>query len=568
MIRRRLPLAISLLACSVITVEAQSPREQTPAPTLPPRVGVEPGAPLSLTLSEAIRLTLEQNNDVAVARLQTEGAEQEVRAQEGVFDPRFIPSFLYQRAALPVASAIGGATNGRVEQNQLAGGLLFGGRSPWAGGRFGFEFVSTRVETNNQFARLNPEFPSALGVTFTQPLLRGRTIDLERRQILLARRAADLTDAQLTQIVMDQLTLVEQAYWDLVFATRNLEVQAAALQQAQGQVASNERQVGAGTLAPIDVVEAATQVANFRQSVASAQQAVTEAENRLKNLMLSTRQASAWNQPVVPADLIDRPLPTFSLEQAMPLALARRPELAALDTVRAQNDIDRRFFQDESRPQLDLVGSYTLSGLAGTPLGSIGNPLESGTDAALLARLNDLSVRAGLSPLDPPAPTTGSTMPPFFVGSYGASLRNILARRFPTAVVQLQIELPLANRTAKANVARTRITADQIQRQRQRLEQTIESDVRNAMQTVQTSQERLEAAGTARRNALEQYESERRRFESGISTVFLVLERQTALVTAQAQELRVRADLNQAIALLDRAVGTTLERHGVQLERS
>ena len=105
----------------------------------------------------------------------------------------------------------------------------------------------------------------------------------------------------------------------------------------------------------------------------------------------------------------------------------------------------------------------------------------------------------------------------------------------------------------------------QIARQRQQLEQAIEAEVRNTLQAVGSAQMRLDAAASARRNALEQYESERRRFESGLSTVFLVLQRQTSLVTAQALELRARADLNQAIASLERAVGGTLERHGVKL---
>jgi len=132
-------------------------------------------------------------------------------------------------------------------------------------------------------------------------------------------------------------------------------------------------------------------------------------------------------------------------------------------------------------------------------------------------------------------------------------------------VVQLQMDLPLVNNTAKANIARTEIAGAQIERRRRQLEQAIEAEVRNALQAVQSSEARRDAAASARRNALEQYESELRRFESGLGTVFLVLQRQTALVTAQARELRARADLNQAVSLFDRAIGGTLERHNVKL---
>jgi HAE1 family hydrophobic/amphiphilic exporter-1 len=551
---------------------AEAGQQEPPAPAssaavIPPRVGVESAAERPITLDEAIRMTLEHNNDVSMARLDTASARQDIRAAEGAFDPRLVPALSYQRATTVTVSAVGGGTNGQLHTNQLAGTMELSGRSPWLGGRFSTTFSSSRLETSNLLSRLNPQFPSAFGASYVQPLFRGRTIDVERRQILLSRRAADLTDSQLTQVVMDQLTLVEGAYWDLVFAQRNLQVQATALTQAQTQVESNERQVREGTLAPIDVVEAQIQVANFRQSVASAQQTLTQAENRLKALMLANRQADMWNEPLQPTEPADRTVPALPLEEAMRLALERRPELQALETARAQIDIDRRYYGDLARPQVNLVGSYALSGLAGGTVTSVTNPIggNAAADAAVRARLNELSALAGLDALSPPPTSTGSAVPGFLVGSYSASLSNLFNARYPTALVQLQVDLPIANNTAKANIARTQIAAERLGRQRQQLEQAIEAEVRNALQAVRSSHDRLDAASSARRNAQEQYESERRRFDSGLSTVFLVLERQTALVTAQAQELRSQADLNQAAALLDRATGGTLVRHQVQV---
>jgi outer membrane protein len=536
-VRRRGLASLVIATCSIAPGAAQQQAPDTPpAVVLPPRVGIT-GAPLSMTLDEAIRLALEQNNDVAIARLDTAAARADIRVAEGVFEPRLVPGASYQRTTTASVSALGGGANGRVQQRQIFGSLGLDGRTPWAGGRFAADFNSSRVVTSNQFSRLNPQFPSALSASYVQPLFRGRAIDQERRQILLARRTADLSVAQLAQIAAEQLTLVEAAYWDLVFAARNLEVQSQALAQAQAQVTSNERQVGQGTLAPIDVVEAQTQVANFRQSIASAQQALTEAENRLKTLVAPSRGAGIWNRPIVPTDPADLPVPSLALEEATTLALSRRPELSALDTVRAENAINHDFFRDQAKPQFDVIGSYTMSGVAGGALTTVS-----------------------------PIGGTTTTVPEFLVGSFGRSLNNLFAGRFPTALVQLQVELPLRNSTARANMARTEIEATQIAKRREQLEQAIEADVRNSLQAVQSSQQRLEAAASAHRNAREQYESERRRFESGLGTVFLVLQRQTALVTAQAQELRARTDLNQAIALLERAVGGTLEAHGVRIE--
>jgi outer membrane protein TolC len=526
-------VALIVALTTATQAQAQTP-PATPAPASsqpagPARVGVE-AQTLSVSLADVIQRALENNADVAISRIDTQIAAENIHLAHGAYDPRLVPVLSFQHAVNASASALGGAVNGRVETNQSVAGVQFLGLTPWAGGSFNLDFTDTRNTTSNQFAKLNPQYPAAFSVSYTQPLWRDRTIDAERRAIQLSQQAADLTRAQLTQSLMDQIMLVEQAYWELVFAVRNLDVQNSALEQARQQVASNERQSREGALAPIDVVEAATQVENFKQTVALSQQALTEAENRLKLLMLTNRTAAEWNQPLLPTSPVDRAAPELTVDEAIALALRRRPELAASDTARAQNEVDRRFYTDQTKPQVDLVGGATLSGLSGGRV--------TATDA---------------------------TIPSFLIGTYGTSLGNLFASRFPTAVVQIQMDLPVRNTAARANVARTELTATRLARERDQLEQSIAAEVRNAMQAVQSTRDRFNAAASASRNAVEQYESERRRFESGISTVFLVLQRQSALVAAQAREVRAQADLNQAIALLDRAIGGTLERYGVSV---
>lgn len=566
MIVRSLTIAVILAAVllSPKALLAQPQPEPPPPPVVPPRVGVTGTAPAAITIQDAIQMALEHNTDVAIARLAREAAEQDIRAAEGVYDVRLLPTFSYQRTVSPSTSELSGGAAGRLQERRLFGGVGVDALSPWGGGQLTVDFSGTRLESSNQFLRLNPQFPSAFGVSFTQPLLRGFRIDPARRQILLTRRAADLTAAQVSTVLMEQLALVEQAYWDVVFATRFLEVQVTALGQAQGQVASNERQAQQGTLAPIDVVEAETQAATFRQSVATAQQALAQAENRLKRLVLANRNAALWSQALVPTEPSDRDLPSITVEEALKLALAQRPELRESQVALEQNAIEQRFLADEARPRVDLVGTYTLSGLAGTALSGSGSQLRSSIDPAVLARLNALSALAGFDPVTL-TPGSPATLPGFLSGGLGESMSSIWARRFPTALAQVQVDLPIRNRTARANIARGLIARRELERRRDQTEQTVEADVRNALQAVESSRSRLDAASSARRNAQEQYESERRRFESGLSTVFLVLQRQTALVTAQGQEVRARTELNQAVALFDRATGGTLARYGVVL---
>jgi outer membrane protein TolC len=200
--------------------------------------------------------------------------------------------------------------------------------------------------------------------------------------------------------------------------------------------------------------------------------------------------------------------------------------------------IEEQYYRDQTRPQIDLVGSYGMAGLAGTPALTT-NPL---TGAPLAGSVN------------------GS-----FLGGYGRSVDGLLGRAYPTARIDLRIGLPIGNHTAQANLAVAQTAREQIRRQRAALEQQIEADVRNTLQGVRSAEARVAAAGVARVSAQQQYESELRRFESGLSTVFLVLQRQTDYVTAQAREIEAQADLSTATASLRRATGTTLETRGVTL---
>ncbi|MGE3341824.1 MAG: TolC family protein [Vicinamibacterales bacterium] len=464
-----------------------------------------------------------------------------------------------------MASLIGGGANGQTQQDAATGSLGVRGLIPKTGGSFQALFSSSRLSTDNQFVTLNPQFPANFSVSFTQPLGRGLTIDTARRQIEIASRNEAVSEAQLRRQAIDALTNVEQAYWNLVFAHRNLEVQRQALAQARRQVESNRRSVAQGALAEIDVVEAETQAAVFEQNLYAAQETLSRAENALKLLVAPDRGSEIWNREILPLTPLAPEAPDVDLQTAVGLALMNRPELeqlaASADIVR----VEERFYRDQGRPQVDLVGSYTTSGLAGSLADRGANPITGGT-AILQERVNLLSTQLGLPPL-PPA-TTAPAVPSAFLGGYSQSLQSLVEGAYPTARLDLRIGLPFGNRVASANLARTLVQRDQLRVQGGQLQSAIEAEVRNAMQGVRSAQARLTAAGVARASAERQYDSEQRRFETGLSTVFLVLQRQTEAVTAQARELQAQVDLAAAIATLRRSTGETLQAHNVSVLRS
>ncbi len=538
-----------------------APNFEAPARPLPSaeRVGVDMADQSPLTLNEAIALALQNNNDIDGSRIDVQVAEFNLTAARGVYDPIISSENYYESRTTPTSSTISGGLNGSVTQKDLTGAARFGGFSPYAGGSYQLDFSSTRLMTNNQNVTLNPQFPSALTFTYTQPLLRGRRFDLNRRQIEIAKKNLSLTDAQFRARAIDVITQVEQAYWDLAFSLRNLQVQIDAVKQARTQVESNQRLVAHGALAPIDIIAANTQVTTFEQSVYTAQEAVTRAENTLKTLILPDRTAALWSRPLTPVTPVNLEAPRVPLAEALTAALKSRPELSQLQTNAEINRIDERYYRELLKPQVDLIGTYTTAGLAGSQVISTSSTTSS--NALLRTRVNDLSALAGLPPL--PATTTSGSVSPNLVGGYSKSLTNLFDQNYPTYRVGAAISLPLRNRTADANLGRSLAEGRRIQNQRAQQEQLIEADVRNVTQSLRSAEARLASAASTRASAEQQYESEQRQFRAGTTTIFLVLQRQTELLAARGSELQAQTDLNKAISEFHRATGNTLEVNNV-----
>ncbi|MFN2530354.1 MAG: TolC family protein [Pyrinomonadaceae bacterium] len=542
---------------AVPAVASEFRAQQKPLPELG-RVGVDMDHQYPLTLREALSLALENNKDIEVARQNVRIAEFDLLGSRGAYDPRLITTSFYERLENPISSFLSGGSNGSTTQTDYTGTARLEGLLPKLGGSYHLDFSSIRLTTNNQFAALNPQYPTALTFNYTQPLLRGLKFDNSRRQIEIARKNLSLTDAQFRQRAIETITNVQRAYWDLVFALKNLQIQRDAVRDARSQLEHNKRMVAEGQLAPIDIVAAEAQISGFEQSVFSALEEVSRTENNLKNLIAVNRQSELWSESIVPTDAVELVVPVISLTDSLKTAMENRPELQQSTVAKEINEIDQRYFREQEKPAVDLVGSYGIVGLAGT-LSSGVNPLTA-SSVQLRDAVNRLLVNSGFDALPPPP---AQTISPELIGSYAQSIQNLAANRFSNFRVGVQINLPLRNRTAEAQFGRAIVEGQRIATQREQLEQTIQVDVRNALQSMRSAEARLRAAVAARDASEQQYTSEQRKLEAGQSTVFLVLERQTALTTARGNELRAQTDLNKSIAELQRATGNALQINSV-----
>ncbi len=552
-------MTIMLLALSLQATTAAGQNNQSANSAA--RVGIDPSAPVPMTLQDAIRLALANNNDIATSRIDVEMSEHDLTAARGAYDPLLKSEYRFEHSRTPITSFFGGTDGNSLKQTDLASKFTMSGLSPRAGGSYEFGVSSQRSSSNNFFNDLNPWYSTSFSLSYTQPLMRGRRIDDTRRRIEIAKRNLSLTDIQFRQRATDVIARVEEAYWQLVYALKNLQVQNEAVSQTKAQVESNRRQVEQGILAPIDVVEAEAQVKIFEQNAYAAQEDVTRAENSLKTLLLPNREASLWSQALLPVTAVDLQAPQLPLDQAINMALANRLELAELRTSRDINAINKSFYRDQTKPQVDVNVAYSSNGLAGSLNDRNDNPVFTGI-SSLEKRVAELSTIAGL----PVLPSNSFAEVPADVrGGYGTSLKNLLSQDNPTVSFGVTISLPLKNRTAKAQLAHSAAEERRLDVVKTKTEQTIEAEVRNAMQALQSIQSRITAAAASRTAAEQQYTSEKRKFQAGMSTLFLVLQRQTDLVSARGRELQTQTDLNKAIAELQRAMGNTLQYRNVSV---
>jgi hypothetical protein len=233
-----------------------------------------------------------------------------------------------------------------------------------------------------------------------------------------------------------------------------------------------------------------------------------------------------------------------------------------------QKNIDIDFYKNQTKPQVDLVGFYTNTGLAGTPSTQLLSGGFTDFDQGVFTNLNAALTALNLPLFNPavPQPTVvGDNVPARFKGGYFQSLSNLFGQDFKTYQFGVRLSFPWRNRTALGNLGRSLAEGRQLDARQRQLVQTVQIDVRNAVQAVEASRQRYEAAHAGALAANAQYQGELEKFRAGLSTNFFVLQRQTDLATALGNEVRAKTDYNKALADLQRVTGMTLASNNVQV---
>ena len=499
------------------------------------RVGVRPGEIQTMALQDAIARALQNNLDIEQFRQGVRISEFSLFSLYGYYDLTSAASIGFRNSITPTSSTISGGNSGTLTAKSLFYNFTTSKNFEQTGGNLFVELDNSRNRSSSIFSGLNPTYNSSLTFTYTQPLLRNFSLDATRRSINVAKKSLDISDSQFRQRVIEIINQVQRAYWDLVFAIQNEKIARDSVDLAKTQLDNNRKMVEAGTLAPIELRSTEAQLETAKGNVIVALQGITTAENALKILLLKDPNDRLWYSEINPTDQPDKAEVKFDLEESTRLALKNRPELEQMRLLTEQKEVDIKFYKNQLKPQLDLIGQYTNVGLAGTSVTAV-------------------DVGGG-----------SSAIPPRFLGGIGQSLKNLLGQDFRTYQIGVQLSFPWRNRAAKANLGRSLAEQRQLDARQRQLVESVQVDVRNALQAVVASKQRYEAALAAELAAQAQYSGEQERYRAGLSTNFVVLQRLTDLSVARGNTVRALTDYNKALADLQRVTGMTLTNNNVEV---
>jgi len=482
----------------------------------------EPARPIkSLTMTECLERALSSNLDIRYERINPQIGQWGIVHEQGVYDPVISGSLSYGESTSlldPQSSASLSGLNS-IEARTLEADIGLGGKLP-TGATY-----DIGADERRSSGTLNSRFVYTGGwaLSATQPLLKNAWFAVNSATIRIARKNYQINKDNFDRQVMDTISAVQNAYYELIFAREDYKAKLEDLDRAKALLSENRKRVEVGVLSPLDVTQAEAGAAEREEAVVLTERAIRDAENVLKRLI--THDVSEFTgMELLPADAPAFEMVELDVVRSTRTALDQRPEYAVAKAAVAKQNINVQYQKNQLWPQVDLFGTYGYN--ARSPL------------------------------------TTNET------SSFNNYASNLADSDAPAWVVGIRVSYPLGDRQGRSNYRIARLQATQTVLDLKRVEQDIVVEIDNAVGKVATNLKRIDATRVAARLADESLKAEQQKLRAGTSTSFLVLQAQAQLAAARSAEIRARADYDKSLVALTRAEGNTLTKNKVVLEEN
>ena len=493
------------LVATIVSGFGLSPVHAQTAATTPPAQG-----PVRrMSIDDAVATAIEQNLDLQVQRYNPQLQDLTTDQFKAAYTPNFVSTLSTSDSTQPSTSVLSGAASGITNGNSLAN---FGVSSltSWYGGSYDVRWNNGRNTTNNQFSTFNPQLNSSISATYVQPLLRNFRIDGTRQQLLVSQKNKEISDVQLQQSIAVTVRNVRNAYYDLMYALGNLAVQNQSLDLARQSLKDNRARVEIGTMAPLDIVQAEAEVATREESVILAEAAIDRAQDTVRALVFNPTTADFWTARIEPTETVTFQPTSVDVESAVKNALGQRTDMVAARKNLEANDINIRYFKNQSLPDVNASVNYNARATGGLAVTRGRDPVTGFPTGAILTQVEQ---------------------------SFLSTLGNTFAGDFPGWSLQVDIAYPIGKSTQEAQLARARLQNTQAERQIQSLELQVSTQVREYGRQVQTNAKRVDATRSSRVLAERRLEAEEKKYQAGMTSSFFVLQAQRDLNIARNSEL-------------------------------
>ncbi|HYW45516.1 MAG TPA: TolC family protein [Bryobacteraceae bacterium] len=401
-------------------------------------------------------------------------------------------------------------------------------------------FSNSRNLVNSSTPLFNPSISGTFDITVNQNLLQGLSVGVNNRDIRVARNNMKVSNLQVELQVATTVAAVLNLYWDLVTFNDAVRIKEKALATAQQLYDGNKKQVAIGALAGIEVTRAAADVSASKEDLLIAQTNLAQQEIVLKNAISRNGLESAWLDEVriVPLDHIEIP----KTEEVRPVqdliqeATASRLEIQKSRTNLESGKIMMEGTRNGLLPSLQAFVEVTGHGLSGPA-----NPLYTNCCGAPNA---------------------------YFLGGDGTALAQILRRNFPDYSAGFSLNIPFRNRSQQADYVTDQLQQRQNELQLQREVNQVRVDVKTALIGLEQARSRHQTAVDTRVLAEQSLEAEQKRFQSGVSSVALVIQAQKDVATAEDGEVQAMANYTHARIFFDQAMGRTLQVNHISMQEA
>ncbi len=522
-------IALSATALSAQTPGTTTTQQKEEAYTAPVTAetdkDVSDPRAMRLSLDDAIRTAVAQNIGVQIQRYDYREAGQTLREAYGPFDWFTTADVEHSSNRSPTISQFQSSGSRRTFANLGVSQLL-----P-TGGVYSVGINNSRTVTAGGGTFISPAYGSSLSIGLDQPLLRNFGMNINRRQITIARNTLGINSEEFKRIMINTVVSVEQAYLDLVYARRFVDVQKEALFLARDQARITQIRINVGASAPLDILQPRVQIATTEELLIAAVASVRDAEDQLRALL--NLPPEEWDRPIVPTEAVTYTPMTVDVASSVARAFDLRPELRETLLTTANAQVQYTYARNQVRPKLDALLNYTASGLGGR--------------AAIID------------------PVTGQTTG-FDTTGLPHAVGQVLGNDFPSWTVGFTVGVPILNIGARAEAKRAELEVDRTRALDDQTRQNIAIEVRTTARAIDTTAKEITATKTAREAAEQNLDAERKRYENGMTTIFQVSQIQQQLSDARARELQALVAYHKAVAAYHRAVGDLLDVRNIKIE--